>query len=72
VSPGDQPKPLYAQLFKSGARSTETHTEAPQPPASVPTQNYSSPSLPKATSPVWFYFCIYFYFFTIKYVIFFI
>ncbi|KAE9539388.1 hypothetical protein AGLY_004640 [Aphis glycines] len=52
VSPGDQPKPLYAQLFKSGARSTETHAEAPQPPASVPTQNYSSPSLPKATSPV--------------------
>lgn len=54
VSPGDQPKPLYAQLFKSGGRSTETHIEAP-PPVSVQTQNYSSP-LPKATSPVYFYF----------------
>lgn len=54
VSPGDQPKPLYAQLFKSGGRSSETHTEAP-PPVSVQTQNYSSP-LPKATSPVYFCF----------------
>lgn len=51
ISPGDQPKPLYAQLFKSGGRPTETHTEVPQP-VSVPTQNYSSPSLPKSTSPV--------------------
>lgn len=53
ISPGDQPKPLYAQLFKSGGRSAETHThtEAPQP-VSVQSQNYSSPSLPKATSPV--------------------
>jgi len=51
ISPGDQPKPLYAQLFKSGGRSSETHIEAPQS-VSVPTQNYSSPSLPKSTSPV--------------------
>ncbi|VVC36365.1 Nuclear transport factor 2, eukaryote,NTF2-like domain,Nuclear transport factor 2,RNA recognition motif [Cinara cedri] len=50
ISPGDQPKPLYAQLFKSGKRSTESHIEAPQL-VSVPTQNYSAPSLPKATSP---------------------
>lgn len=52
ISPGDQPKPLYAQLFKSsGGRPSETHTEAPQS-VSVPTQNYSSPSLQKSTSPV--------------------
>lgn len=54
VSPGDQPKPLYAQLFKSGGRSTEAHTETP-PPVSVQAQNYSTP-LPKATSPVYFCF----------------
>lgn len=51
ISPGDQPKPLYAQLFKSGGRSAETHTEVPQS-VSVSTQNYSSSSLPKATSPI--------------------
>ncbi|XP_050532306.1 ras GTPase-activating protein-binding protein 1 [Daktulosphaira vitifoliae] len=48
-SPGDQPKPLYAQLFKSGGRSTEAHSETPQP---TPAQIYSSPSLPKSASPV--------------------
>lgn len=52
TSPGDQPKPLYAQLFKSSGRSVETtHTE-PSQSVTVPSQNYSSPSLPKATSPV--------------------
>ncbi|XP_050427773.1 ras GTPase-activating protein-binding protein 1 [Adelges cooleyi] len=52
VSPGDQPKPLYAQLFKSGGRPSETtHTESPQS-MPVPVQPYSSPALPKATSPV--------------------
>lgn len=55
VSPGDQPKPLYAQLFKSGGRSTETHNETSQS-VSATTQNYSSPAVPKATSPVWYRF----------------
>jgi len=54
ISSGDQPKPLYAQLFKSGGRSSETHSETPQS-VSAPSQNYSTPSLPpKSTSPVCF------------------